>query len=86
MGYVGSIFVFRSIGILEGLYCLGSVVLWTSNSWWMSGPRFCLVLFPLFLYVASRRLPLGVHQALWVASLVAQVALAVAFTVGDWAF
>jgi hypothetical protein len=86
IGYVGSIVVFRRIGLIEGIYCLGSVILWTSNTWWMSGLRFCLVLFPLFMYVASRKLPRAIHHALWAFSVIAQMAFATAFIVGNWAF
>jgi hypothetical protein len=85
-GYAGSVAVFRRVGVLEGCYCLGSVLMWTSNEWWMSGPRYCLVLFPLFMYVASRPLRPVVHQTLWTTSLVAQTAFAIAFTMGHWAF
>jgi hypothetical protein len=85
-GYLGSIVVVRRIGLAEGLYCLGSVVFWTSNEWWMSGPRFCLVLVPLFLYMGSRKLPGALHHAIWAASAVAQLALANAFVLGAWAF
>jgi Gpi18-like mannosyltransferase len=85
-GYAGAIVVWRRIGLIEGIYCLGSVILWTSNDWWMSGPRFCLVLFPLFMYVASRALPRAVHHALWAVGVVAQVSFASAFIMGHWAF
>jgi hypothetical protein len=60
--------------------------LWTSNTWWMSGLRFCLVLFPLFLYLASRPWPRAVHHALFMAGIVAQMAFTTAFIVGNWAF
>ena len=46
LGYLAAVLVLWRIGLAEGIYCLGSVILWTSNTWWMSGLRFCLVLVP----------------------------------------
>jgi hypothetical protein len=86
VGYLAAVLVFWKIGIAEGLYVLGSVVLWTSNTWWMSGLRFCLVLFPMFMYLASRKWPKNVHATLWIIGLVAQMAFATVFCVGTWAF
>jgi hypothetical protein len=86
IGYVAAALVLWKIGLAEGLYVLGSVILWTSNTWWMSGLRFCLVLFPFFLYLASRAWPRAAHQALWAAGIAAQMAFTTAFIVGNWAF
>jgi hypothetical protein len=86
IGYGAAALVLWKIGVAEGIYCLGSVILWTSNTWWMSGLRFCLVLFPMFLYLASRKWPRPVHQSLWALGVAAQMAFATAFTVGNWAF
>ncbi len=84
--YGSALLVFRRVGLIEGIYVLGSVILWTSNTWWMSGLRFFLVLFPVFMYAASRKWPRGVHQTLWAVGIVAQMAFATAFIVGNWAF
>ena len=86
IAYLASVAVFWKIGLAEGLYVLGTVILWTSNTWWMSGPRFCLVLFPMFMYLASRAWPKAVHRSLWLFGATAQVAFATAFTLGNWAF
>jgi hypothetical protein len=86
LGYVVAGLVFWRIGVAEGIYCLGSVILWTSNNWWMSGMRFCLVLFPMFMYAASRKWPKPVHQSLWAFGVLLQVVLACEFTHGDWAY
>jgi len=86
IGYVVAVLVLWRIGLAEGIYCLASVILWTSNKWWMSGPRFLLVLFPMFMYLASRKWPKMVHQSIWAISLVAQMAFAIAFIQREWAF
>jgi hypothetical protein len=86
LGYVAAVLVFWKIGLAEGIYVLGSVLLWTSNNWWMSGLRFCLVLFPMFLYAASRKWPRPVHQSIWAFGVVAQMTFAIVFSLGNWAF
>ena len=86
IGYAVCVPVFRRIGLIEGIYVLGSVILWTSNTWWMSGLRFCLVLFPMFMWIGSKKWPRQVHQSLWITGVVAQMAFASAFIVGNWAF
>jgi hypothetical protein len=94
LGYGAAVWAlveWRKVGLVDVLYVLGSVVLWTSNTWWMSGLRFCLVLFPLFLLLGSRRWPKWLHQSIWIACVVAQVVFGIAFSVGMagqriWAF
>ncbi len=85
IGVAASVVSLR-IGLGPALFVFGSWVAWTSNTWWMSGLRFCLVLFPLFVYLGSRPWPKAVHHVLWAISLCVLMTFALSFTSGSWTF
>ncbi len=85
IGIAASVVSLR-VGLGAALFVFGSWLAWTSNTWWMSGLRFCLVLFPLFVYLGSRKWPAGVHHVLWIISACVLMTFALSFTSGSWTF
>lgn len=86
LGYASIVLIFIRLPLSYGIFSLSSWLLATSNSFWMSNPRFCLTLFPMMMVLAPLMENKTLRFGLLTASLLLQIILFDRFVQGQWAY
>ncbi len=86
IGFLASIYVLFRVRLSYGIYMLLCWLLATCTLFWLSVPRYTLMLFPLFIPLAEAGKRPGIHSAVSFSSILFYALFASMFVLSKWAF